>query len=289
MRGHSFVVSCTLVLLGAGALGFQSAAGGQQPQGPAPARTPAQPPRTSYPVRPQGDPAKIEHGKQTFSANCSFCHGSDARGGETGPNLVRSQIVLDDQSGELIGPIIKNGIPSKGMPPIPIDAEGIANVVEFLHSLQNIQRGMNSSDVPLDILVGDATAGEAYFKANCTKCHSVTGNLAGVGGKYPPKTLQNLVVSGGGSRRGGGAESHVPPTTAVVMLASGEKVEGTLVRRDAFTITVLTADGNRRTFPLEGTKTKVDVHNPLQAHLDMLSKWKDSDIHNVTRYLATLK
>jgi mono/diheme cytochrome c family protein len=240
-------------------------------------------------VRAPGDPKKIERGKQTFSANCSFCHGSDARGGETGPNLVRSQIVLDDKNGELIGEIIRKGLPERGMPPIGIDAEGVEDVVQFLHSLQNIQRGMNSSEVPLDILVGDAAAGETYFKANCAKCHEVTGAFAGIGGKYPPKTLQNLAVSGGGGRRGGGAEDRVPPTMAVVTLASGEKVEGKLVRRDAFFVSMTTADGDRRTFPLEGTKTKVEVKNPLQAHIDMLPKWKDSDIHNVTRYLSTLK
>ena len=232
----------------------------------------------------------IARGKQTFGANCSFCHGSDARGGETGPNLVRSQLVLDDQNGELITPIVQKGIPGKGMPPIPIGPEDIAGVVTFLHSLVNIQRGMPST-VPIDILVGDASSGETYFKSagKCTTCHSATGDFAGIGGKYDPKTLQNLVVSGGGGRRGGGTESRVPPTTAVVTLASGQKFEGKLARRDAFFVSIVTDDGNRHTFPLEGTKTKVEVHNPLQAHIDMLGTWKDADIHNVTRYLSTLK
>jgi cytochrome c oxidase cbb3-type subunit III len=285
LRGQAFIASCTFCLfLFSPLLMVQLPAQAQKP--PAPAQ--ATQPRTSYPVRVPGDPAKIEHGKQTFSANCSFCHGSDARGGETGPNLVRSQIVLDDVNGERIGPIIKNGIPGKGMPPIAIDAEGIEDVVVFLHSLQNVQRGMSTS-APIDILVGDAAAGETYFKAKCTSCHSVTGNLAGIGGRYPAKTLQNLVVSGGGGQRGGGSESRVPPTTATVTLASGEKVEGKLVRRDAFTVSILTADGSRKTFPLEGTKNRVEVHNPLQAHIDMLPVWKDADIHNVTRYLSTIK
>jgi cytochrome c oxidase cbb3-type subunit III len=283
LRGHSSLVRCIVSFISIGVFAFQPVAGAQQSAAPAPATRPS-----SYPVRAPGDPAKIEHGKQAFSANCSFCHGSDARGGATGPNLVRSQIVLDDQNGELISEIIKNGIPGRGMPPISIDAEGVASVVAFLHSLQNIQRGMSTA-VPIDVLVGDAALGETYFKAKCASCHSATGEFAGIGGKYPPKTLQNLVVSGGGGRRVGGADDHVPSTTAIVTLSSGEKVEGKLARRDAFTISVITADGNRRTFPLEGTKTRVEVHNPLQAHIDMLPAWKDSDIHNVTRYLSTLK
>lgn len=61
-------------------------------------------------------PALIAHGEQLFSVNCSFCHGSDARGGEGGPNLLRDQLVMDDQNGELITNILQNGIPDKGMP-----------------------------------------------------------------------------------------------------------------------------------------------------------------------------
>jgi len=63
---------------------------------------------TPTPARPTGcspaslsgqappDAAAVERGHQIFSANCSFCHGSDARGGEGGPNLIRSQLVMDD-------------------------------------------------------------------------------------------------------------------------------------------------------------------------------------------------
>ena len=38
---------------------------------------------------------------------CSACHGADLRGGDwAGPNLLRSQVVLSDQQGELILPIV---------------------------------------------------------------------------------------------------------------------------------------------------------------------------------------
>ena len=58
--------------------------------------------------RPPGDPALIERGKSLYSSVCSACHGVDARGGQLGgPNLLRSQLVLNDQAGELIMPIVK--------------------------------------------------------------------------------------------------------------------------------------------------------------------------------------
>src|SRR5947208_7274597 len=56
--------------------------------------------RSAYPQRPPADPAAVERGRGMFSVNCAFCHGSDARGGEGGPNLIRSQMVLNDQHGE---------------------------------------------------------------------------------------------------------------------------------------------------------------------------------------------
>src|SRR4051794_38471355 len=63
----------------------------------------------AFPQRPPADPAAVERGRAIYGVQCNFCHGSDARGGEGGPNLLRSQLVLNDQNGEAIGPVILNG------------------------------------------------------------------------------------------------------------------------------------------------------------------------------------
>jgi mono/diheme cytochrome c family protein len=76
--------------------------------------------------RPPGDPAAIARGKQVFSVNCGFCHGSDARGGEGGPNLLRSPIVLNDQKGEVIAAVVLNGRVEKGMPKFNLPMESVA-------------------------------------------------------------------------------------------------------------------------------------------------------------------
>src|SRR5215470_19969000 len=73
-------------------------------------------PRNAYPDRPAGDPAAVERGKALYSVNCQFCHGADTRGGDSGPSLLRSGIVLDDQRGELIAPVVQNGRTDRGMP-----------------------------------------------------------------------------------------------------------------------------------------------------------------------------
>ena len=267
---------------------------GQAPAGKAPADTPApaQPPRVhrapAYPKRPPAPAAQFAHGEQLFEANCSFCHGADARGGETGPNLVRAQVVLDDQNGELITPIIRNGIPDKGMPKFDLSAGDIAAIAAFLHHQPLSNRGAPST---LDILVGNARAGQAYFDQHCTSCHSVTGDLAGIGGKYDPKTVQNLIVSGGGRgmRQRGAKLPKVPPTTVTVTLPSGKTIEGKLDHLSAFVVGLKEADGTHHSFLRNGEVPKVVVHYPLQWHLDMLSRWDDTDIHNLTSYLVTLK
>jgi hypothetical protein len=53
--------------------------------------------------------------------------------------------------------------------------------------------------------VGDAKKGEAFFNGagKCGTCHSVTGDLAGIGGRYEPHLLQSRWISGGGGGRGG--------------------------------------------------------------------------------------
>src|SRR5262245_65892537 len=73
----------------------------------------------AYPAREPGDPMAIERGRSIYSTNCAFCHGADTRGA-SGPSLLRSSIVLDDKSGELIGPIVQAGRPDQGMPKFPL-------------------------------------------------------------------------------------------------------------------------------------------------------------------------
>ncbi len=273
---------------------FPRPAAAQNPPRPTPSAQPARarPERApDYPVRAPAPPQQVARGQQLFRSNCAFCHGSDARGGETGPNLVRDVIVLRDQSGELITPIVQNGIPARGMPKFTLSAAEIGDIAAWLHAQPLSDRGATST---LDILVGNARDGAAYFNGagRCTQCHSATGDLAGIAGKYDAKTIQNLIVSGGGmgvGRRGGAAPPKVPPTTVAVTLPSGEVVQGELDHLSSFIVALRQADGTYRSFARHDSIPKVVVTNPLQWHIDMLPKWRDADIHNLTAYLVTLK
>ncbi len=264
-------------------------AGTNQSNPQAPARPPAGRP-SAYPVRPPADPAVAQQGRQIFSANCSFCHGSDARGGEGGPNLIRSQIVMDDNNGELMATVVQNGRADKGMPKFDLTIEQISSIATFIHSMPVGGRAATTGTV--DPLVGDAKAGEAYFNGpgKCTSCHSASGDLAGIGAKYiDVRALQGAILSGEGRGAGGAAASARLRKTVTVTLRSGETVQGTLDQIDDFIVSLTDADGNYHSYTRQGDEPKIVMKNPLQPHLDMLRTFKDDNIHNLTAYLVTLK
>lgn len=301
----SLMAIVSIVAFGAAAL-----VSAQSPA-PAPAQAPGAPAAAAgrggragrgapaYPVRPPADPAAVARGKQIFSVNCSFCHGSDARGGEGGPNLIRSELVMGDKDGEAIAVVVQNGRPDKGMPKFDLTLANISDIAAFIHSFPVGGRAAILNTV--DPLVGDAKAGQAYFNGpgKCGTCHSATGDLAGIANKYPDvRALQGSMLTGGGGRgRGAGAAVPVatPGTpdplakTVTVTLPTGQTVEGKLDQIDDFVVSLTEADGTYRSFSRNGDVPKVVVKNPLQPHLDMLRTLDDTDIHNLTAYLVTLK
>ena len=242
----------------------------------------------AFPQHAPGDPAAIERGKALYGVNCNFCHGSDARGGEGGPNLLRSDLVLNDKNGELIATIVQNG---RGeMPPLKLTNAQVSDVAAFLHNFR--VSGYDASRMePPNILVGDATAGEAVFRVKCASCHSPTGDLKGIASKITdPKLLQNtFLMPGGGGRGGRGGGAAPKPVTVTVTPASGAKIEGRLLRIDDFTVALLDSDGMQHTIRRDGDSPKVEIHDPLKPHRDMLPTYTDKDIHNLTSYLVTLK
>lgn len=256
--------------------------------------------------RPPGDPELIARGKPLFVTNCSTCHGVDLRGGVgNGPNLLRSAVVLMDQHGELILPIVRGARAERGMPPLPqLTDDDVKAIAEYIHSIVATARGQGappeSEAPPPNALVGDAKAGEAYFNAKCASCHSPTGDLAGIGSRIDEaKNLQNYWVVGGGAgngrggRGGGGGAQGAPAdrrtVTATVTMPNGEKVQGQVARLDNFFITLLLDDGRLRTIRREGDVPKIDVKDPLEFHKKLPSILTDKDMHDVTAYLATLK
>ena len=247
-------------------------------------------------TRPLAPQDVLARGKGLYETNCASCHASDLRGSEKGTRLLRSLTSLNDKQGELIGQAV-----AAHDPKIVLNQSDTVAVAEYIHSVlattggQGSPPGRNPAGLKLDVLVGDAKAGERYFDRVCARCHSTAGDLKGLALKYPdPRNLQNAWVAGaaganpfGGGRGGGGAGNPV-----TVTMADGSKLEGKLVRKDDFLVILTLADGTRRSMARHDGVPKVEVKDPNEAHKKMalaLDDAENKNLHDVTAYLATLK
>jgi cytochrome c oxidase cbb3-type subunit 3 len=249
--------------------------------------------------RELADQATLDRGKLLYEINCRSCHGPDLRGGETGgPNLLRSDLALKDQHGELIIPVVRQGQQTPGMTPMPAmqlpDADIVA-IAEYIHGVQASARGQGAPPagppVELNIVVGNAQAGQAYFARTCTACHTLQ-SMQGIATRIPnPMQLQNAWVAGGGrgGRGGRGAGGGTSEVTVTVTLPDGRRFEGPLVRIDDFIVVITMPDGTDRSFARSGDVPRVDINDPRRAHRNLLSSYTDTDMHNVTAFLVTLK
>jgi len=252
--------------------------------GPAQSTASQRPPQT---VTPQTYPAEqIKAGETRFSAQCGFCHGRDAAGGETGPDLTRSVLVAQDVRGDKILSVVRSGRQDKGMPPFDMSDADLNAIVAYIHDQKTKGEGLGGGrrnvDVS-DLQTGNADAGRQYFNGagGCAKCHSATGDLAGLATRFQGLTLMERMLYPTNGR------PAPAPAKVTVTLPAGEVVKGSLVSRDEFTITLKDDAGMNRSWPVSDVKYTVD--DPLKAHYDQLSKYTDDDMHNIYAYLQTLK
>jgi cytochrome c oxidase cbb3-type subunit 3 len=221
-------------------------------------------------------------GGKIFAPTCGFCHGADARGGSA-PDLLRSSVVLDDSQGELIGATVHDGRPAKGMPAFPsLTNEQLRDIAEYLH-LQVELAANRGTYKALNVVTGNAAAGEAYFNSTgkCNTCHSVTGDLAHIGSKMSPPDLQQTFLYPAARKK-----LTAPPVT--VTLADGTQLSGTLKHLDDFYVSLYDAQGSYHSIALE-KGVAVQVEDKLVFHRQMLDKYTNQQMHDLTAYLVTLK
>jgi cytochrome c oxidase cbb3-type subunit III len=239
------------------------------------------------------DPEAVDRGQKLFVANCAFCHGTNAKGGATGPDLVRSVLVLHDEgTGKDIGPVILNGRPAKGMPKFDFSDAQIKDIAAFLRSRNQAAANRMEYKI-LNINTGDPKAGEAYFSAHCASCHSPTGDLAHIATRYDAPDLQNKFLYP--------LERHYPgmpgpppdpkaEKTVTVTLPNGETVSGSLDHIDDFSVAITDSSGEYHSWLIDGANgVRVDIRDPLKAHEELLHEYTDADMHNLLAYLETLK
>ncbi|QNI32674.1 cytochrome c [Alloacidobacterium dinghuense] len=244
--------------------------------------------QSGSPVKGETAAANVSHtsdlakaGGDLFDQNCSFCHGRDAMGGETGPDLTRSKLVLADVGGDKISEVVRDGRPQKNMPSFNFSNDEVLSLVAFIHaqaakaaSQNGKRRGVDVSDLQ----TGNVDQGKQYFDGagGCANCHSPTGDLAGIAARYQGLQLEERMLY---PRE---AKSRV-----TVTLPSGEKISGVLAYQDEFVIGLRDENGTYHSWSTTNVKYVVD--SPVDAHVDLFSKYTDADIHNLMAYLQTLR
>ena len=233
---------------------------------------------------------EVDRGLPAYNSTCGYCHGDRGKGGKAGPDLIASLVTLHDEDGVQLAAFVRGAQHSKQVKIEATDKQ-MADIAAYLHS--RIIYASGRGEVHMDqVLVGDAKAGEQYFNGTggCKNCHSPSGDLKGVGGKYDPATLQETLVMPRRGR-GGFGQAAMGPTAryATVILPSGEKIKGAPLRVTDFDVTLRLADGSTKTWTREHGVPQVEFTDPLQAHIDLMTKLSDTDMHNLTAYLATLK
>ena len=239
------------------------------------------PPQTATPQ--QYAPEQIEAGRIRFTSQCGFCHGRDAGGGEGGPDLTRSELVAADVRGDRIAPVVRSG--RQNMPGFALSDADMTAIVAFIHDqktqAESAVGGRRTVDLA-DLQTGNADVGKRYFDNACSRCHSATGDLAGIATRLQGLPLLQRMLYPGGQIRDPKRAAQV-----TVTLPSGQVITGRLAYRDEFTIALTDASGWYRSWA--AAQVRFTVNDQREAHVNQLGKYTDADMHNVLAYLQTLR
>ena len=272
----------------------------------------------SPPDGPPPDPAAVARGAALYETtlNCAACHGVTGRGGPgNAPDVTKSALAMQPDNGRALAAFLRAGRVEKGMPPVPtLTGAQAADLSAKLRSLgfaaaqtPGAQRGGGRGARPglpaalagqeLSIVVGDPALGKTFFNGpigRCSSCHSVVdgqpsaaANLAHIATRYPdPKTLQNTMVL---NRDAGWSPRTSKDVTATITYQDGRTLKGYLSSVSDFKVVIRDDNDTETVIPRVDGEPRVALTDRLQPHLDLLAKYSDNDIHNLTAYLVTLK
>ena len=226
------------------------------------------------------DPAAFERGAALYTTNCAGCHGATARGGPGAPDLVRSLLVLDDEKGILIAPVLRNGRPDQGMPKPGLTEPQIADLVAWLH-VQTYAAGHRTTYAFQDVLTGDAKKGEAYFQSDLRKLPF--GHRRSQGNRRALRRIFTAGAMAPTARRTGrwtrrarrGKRCRIESQRNHRDGDAGHRARTSPALSTASTISASPCAipaGEYHSFTRDGAVPKVEINDPLKPHIDLLAQ-----------------
>src|SRR5215471_746866 len=151
----------------------------------------------NYIGQPLADPV-LQHSKETFVLfGCAYCHGLDLVSRGEATDLMHSALVGRDQNGNLIGTLLRAGIPQTAkLSPMPqfsdLSDNQIADIARWIHYARQQGRLKELTQEPLS--GGDTAAGRVFFNETCSGCHSTERDLAHIGANHNAVALRASVI-----------------------------------------------------------------------------------------------
>lgn len=166
------------------------------------ARTQTRAPRPDYDVnfigQPLADPV-MQHSKETYVLfGCAYCHGMNLVARGEAADLMHSKLVGADQNANLIGALLRAGIPQTAkLSPMPqfsdLSNAQIEDIARYIHYARRQGRYRELIESK-ELQNGNAAAGKEYADVNCRTCHQGDSDLSQAVHKYSGPTLTAKVL-----------------------------------------------------------------------------------------------
>lgn len=240
-----------------------------------------------------GDPAAIREGASLFRANCSPCHGLNAKGGGRGPDLTSARWTHGSSDAEIFR-TISQGVTGTQMPANAFEDSEIWTIIAYLRSLAPSDHAKTT---------GDPVRGEKLFtgSAGCAACHMVKGHggllgpdLTRVGASRSATYLIESIRDPDKELSDGMLDPNnhyglpLVYDTVTVVLKDGQKVTGIAKNEDTFSVQLMDGDQRLRFF------LKSDVKDVVHERKSLMPAYTDqtisaAELQDLLAYLERLR
>jgi cytochrome c oxidase cbb3-type subunit III len=237
--------------------------------------------------------AAAKEGASLFRANCSPCHGLNARGGGRGPDLSSGRWTHGSTDAAIFRTITQ-GVPGTEMAANGFEDSEVWAIVAYLRSL---------APPKAQTVKGDPVKGKQIFaeRGGCSNCHMVNGDggrlgpdLSRVGASRSISYLIDSIRNPDKELSTGMLDPNnhyglpLVYDTVTVLTSSAERITGIAKNEDTFSVQLMGMDQNLHSFLKEDVKEVTHERKSLMPSYseDTLDA---AQLQNLLGYLVTLR